>query len=228
MNARHGQTPIPMPDLVTHPSHIGRLSHQIRKSIAALRDRKIIVNAPSVGGSGYAHPFQLIAGKDEDGDPVLYVRLGAFTVAKWFTVSGTDSLESNTVEYFPTVSAGPLVSAANPIGGISPPGALPLAVSTDYGIWIVAETANASRTPLDTLGTPKVMQIYDPIVISDTTAIAASDANSLTSSGTYQGYAAWFLGLVDVDGDGVVSITQYRKSDIALVEPVWVTPPTPP
>jgi hypothetical protein len=214
-----------MPDLVTHPSHIGRLSHQVRKSIAALRDRKIVVNAPSVGASGYNHPFQLIAGKDDEGDPVLYVRLGAFTVAKWFTVSGTDSLESNTVEYFPTVSGGPLVSANNPIGGLSPPGALPLDASTDYGVWIVAETANASRTPLDTAGTPKVMQIYDPIVISDTTLISASDANSLTSSGTYQGYAAWFLGLVEVDGDGVASITQYRKSDIALVEPVWVTPP---
>jgi hypothetical protein len=224
MNARHGQTPIPMPDLVTHPSHIGRLSHQIRKSIAALRDRKIIVNAPSVGASGYNHPFQLIAGKDDDGDPVLYVRYGAFTVEKWGTAASGTTLQCSALEFFATINSGPLVSQANPIGSISPPGRFSLDVSTDYGAWIVAETALNSRTAFTDGSVPKVMAIYDPIVIISETATAASDSNTLTSTGTYEGYAAWFLGSVSVDGDGAVSLDQYRRSDITVVEPVWIHP----
>jgi len=44
MNIRHGQTPIPLPTIVDDPRWIGRFSREVRKSIAALRDRKIVVN----------------------------------------------------------------------------------------------------------------------------------------------------------------------------------------
>ena len=169
-------------------------------------------------------PFQLISGKDEDGDPVLYVRHGAFTVEKWFTAASGSTLDCNALELAVTVNAGPLVSAANPIGSLSPPGALALDVSTDYGAWIVAETSLVSKTAFTDGSVPKAMAFSDPIVIISETALAASDANSLTTTGTYEGFAAWFLGSVSVDGDGVVSLEQYRRSDITVVEPVWIHP----
>jgi hypothetical protein len=51
MKTNYGPTVIPMPDIVTHPSQLGRLSTQIRKSIAALRDRKVIVHGRNTSGS---------------------------------------------------------------------------------------------------------------------------------------------------------------------------------
>lgn len=171
-----------------------------------------------------APPFQLIAGKDEDGDPVLYVRHGAFTVEKWFTAASGATLDCNALELAVTINAGALVSSANPIGGILHPGRFALAVSTDYGAWIVAETSFVSKVALTGGSVPKAMAFSDPIVILSETAIAASAANSLTSTGTYKGFAAWFLGSVSVDGDGVVSLEQYRRSDITVVEPVWIHP----
>jgi hypothetical protein len=47
MKARHGITPIPMPAIQRSPAGIGRLSIEVRKSLAALRDRKIIVSNTS-------------------------------------------------------------------------------------------------------------------------------------------------------------------------------------
>jgi hypothetical protein len=64
MNARHGQTPIPLPTIVDDPRWIGRFSREVRKSIAALRDRRIIVN----GGRRTAtpsHPWKVTCSEDD-------------------------------------------------------------------------------------------------------------------------------------------------------------------
>jgi hypothetical protein len=44
MKARHGINPIPLPAIQRSPAGIGRLSIEVRKALAALRDRKIIVS----------------------------------------------------------------------------------------------------------------------------------------------------------------------------------------
>jgi hypothetical protein len=63
MNARHGQTPIPLPTIVDDPRWIGRFSREVRKSIAALRDRRIIVS----GGQRTAitHPWKVSTSADD-------------------------------------------------------------------------------------------------------------------------------------------------------------------
>jgi len=43
MQAKNGQTQIPMPTITDDPRWIGRFSREVRKSIAALRDRQILV-----------------------------------------------------------------------------------------------------------------------------------------------------------------------------------------
>jgi len=69
MKASHGTTPIPLPGIVDDPKWIGRLSRDIRKSIAALRDRKVIVhgNSARLGGGGAAPPPLIIVGGSDVG-----------------------------------------------------------------------------------------------------------------------------------------------------------------
>jgi len=69
MNARHGSTPIPLPTIVDDPRWIGRFSREVRKAIAALRDRPIIsTSRPSVSGGGAFPPFSVISLVKAEGD----------------------------------------------------------------------------------------------------------------------------------------------------------------
>jgi hypothetical protein len=69
MNARHGSTPIPLPTIVDDPRWIGRFSREVRKAIAALRDRPIIsTSRPSVSGDGAFPPFSVISLVKAEGD----------------------------------------------------------------------------------------------------------------------------------------------------------------
>jgi hypothetical protein len=52
MNAHHGKLPIPLPTITDDPRWIGRFSREVRKSIAALRDRRVIVNGGQRAGGG--------------------------------------------------------------------------------------------------------------------------------------------------------------------------------
>lgn len=47
MQANQGQLEIPLPTITDDPRWIGRFSREVRKSIAALRDRKIIITGRS-------------------------------------------------------------------------------------------------------------------------------------------------------------------------------------
>lgn len=64
MKADHGTTPIPLPAIVDDPRWIGRFSREVRKSIAALRDRKIIVRG-RVGRGGKSHPWKVTSNGDD-------------------------------------------------------------------------------------------------------------------------------------------------------------------
>jgi hypothetical protein len=48
MQAKHGQTQIPMPTITDDPRWIGRFSREVRKSIAALRDRQVIITGQNI------------------------------------------------------------------------------------------------------------------------------------------------------------------------------------
>ena len=63
MNAHHGKLPIPLPTITDDPRWIGRFSREVRKSIAALRDRRIVVN----GGQRAAntHPWKVSTSADD-------------------------------------------------------------------------------------------------------------------------------------------------------------------
>ena len=54
MQANHGQIQIPLPSITDDPRWIGRFSRDVRKSIAALRDRQIVVTGK------YIPPFKSI------------------------------------------------------------------------------------------------------------------------------------------------------------------------
>jgi hypothetical protein len=197
---------------------IGRLSTQTRKALMALRDRSVLYEPGRGGGGGgtiYQHPFRIVATTVDD-DPAIMVGDGAFSVVRWFTDNST--IYSNSEEYAVQINSMPLG-----YGEFS--GKLTLAADTDYGVFIVAETSLGSRVPFaNGTGFPVSMAVSDPIVIVSSTLTSATDLGALTSAGTYEGYAGWYLGKAEVDADGVVSVTQYRKSDICVTEPVWVSP----
>ena len=68
MNARHGSTPIPLPTIVDDPRWIGRFSREVRKAIAALRDRPVIVTKQPGGAAASIppRPLTVILGSDPD------------------------------------------------------------------------------------------------------------------------------------------------------------------
>lgn len=66
MQARHGNNPIPLPAITDDPRWIGRFSREVRKSIAALRDRRIIVNQQAKRSGDVTHPWKAsVSGEDE-------------------------------------------------------------------------------------------------------------------------------------------------------------------
>lgn len=54
MQANHGQIQIPLPSITDDPRWIGRFSREVRKSIAALRDRKLSITGQNIRFSGGA------------------------------------------------------------------------------------------------------------------------------------------------------------------------------
>jgi len=59
MNAHHGKLPIPLPTITDDPRWIGRFSREVRKSIAALRDRRVIVSGGKKAAGGGAPLLKL-------------------------------------------------------------------------------------------------------------------------------------------------------------------------
>jgi hypothetical protein len=59
MNAHHGKLPIPLPTITDDPRWIGRFSREVRKSIAALRDRRIVVSGGQRAAGGTPLPYQV-------------------------------------------------------------------------------------------------------------------------------------------------------------------------
>jgi len=167
----------------------------------------------SGGGGSAVHPFRIVASTVAT-LPVIRVSKGMFTVQSWYTA--TNTIECNALEESVTVGGGS-------IGTESTDGYLSVSASTTYGVFVVAETLATSTSAFaNGTGYPGKVRIFDPIVAISSSNTTAASLNAMTSSGTYAGYCGWFLGTVVVDGDGGITITQHRRSDITVVEPVWV------
>jgi hypothetical protein len=66
MSARNGSTPIPLPTIVDDPRWIGRFSREVRKAIAALRDRPIISTDQRGGVSIPPRPLTVTRGSAQN------------------------------------------------------------------------------------------------------------------------------------------------------------------
>ena len=66
MQANHGQIQIPLPTITDDPRWIGRFSREVRKSIAALRDRKITVTGRGAIFSGKTKKLQIIKSSNDE------------------------------------------------------------------------------------------------------------------------------------------------------------------
>jgi len=208
--------PINIPGRIVKDQAVTALwANSVREAIARLAQRKGPQRAAGGGGGGSSHPFRLVA-DEVSSAPVLRVSDGAFQVVRW--VTNTNTIESNSFTFAVEINS-------DTLGTESTDGYLTLSVSTTYGVFIVATKTVAPKTSYSNgTGTPWGIGITDPIVIIDSTYTEATDTDGLTSTGTHQGKAAWYLGKAEVDGDGAVTLTQHHRSDIAIVEPVWVIP----
>lgn len=104
MEAKHGQIEIPLPTITDDARWIGRFSREVRKSIAALRDRSIVITGGQIrfsGGSLYTpwNPSFFTTGTDPS---IVYkCRFNLGTVnnvvpSNWnddFTLPSDDSLK---------------------------------------------------------------------------------------------------------------------------------------
>jgi hypothetical protein len=71
MNANHGILPIPMPTIIDDGRDVGRFSREVRRSIAALRDRKIVFQGSSNPSAKGYPPFAVRSITKGDGDEWL-------------------------------------------------------------------------------------------------------------------------------------------------------------
>lgn len=84
MQAKHGQIEIPLPTITDDARWIGRFSREVRKSIAALRDRQIIVTGRS-NTALKTNPLQI----QNAGESKIYITPGLVNYTNYPTISGT-------------------------------------------------------------------------------------------------------------------------------------------
>jgi hypothetical protein len=91
MKARHGINSIPLPAIQRSPAGIGRLSIEVRKALAALRDRKIIVSNPRNPASK-RKPLDVIRLRKEESAFIVNVAEGYVIERTVKNAEGTDCI----------------------------------------------------------------------------------------------------------------------------------------
>ena len=168
MKADHGATPIPLPNIVDDPRWIGRFSREVRKSIAALRDRKIIVRGRQGRGGGQVSlPWQVTA----NGDDTVTVNEGTILVPNYrgaddedrapiiyepVTFDGDDDLEITAAGYlyarleYSAILSGLQISWLDG-SGLSPGFGAGLSIRTANAISVIFSSSDpATISPADT------------------------------------------------------------------------------
>jgi hypothetical protein len=163
----------------------------------------------------YLHPFKIVMdGLD------LYVYQGRITT---YALNGS-FLPYPTeipVEYSPghTDLLGDTYPATN-----GSPGFTTLSAGGTYGVWVVCDQYEYTTSPPSFVDDYYAVVAYAPQIPASAQVYVSSNVNEIeyTNSsdvvtafaGTLSNPAAFFIGKVEVDGDGGVTVKQWRKSDI--------------
>jgi hypothetical protein len=224
MKARHGINPIPLPAIQRSPAGIGRLSIEVRKALAALRDRKIIVSGAGGSRGGYVHPWKLQVVKEES-EIRLKTYYGAVTAMRLNNLQPTMiSLESRFDAATPTYL---INDPYNPSGTI---GHSVLSISTTYGVWVQIE-----RFPTESFegfgGDDYDGMSSEPLLGAVSIFVTDDFPDPDDQPDWNDDLAFVHVGTVAVDGDGAATIKQRLRSDIFLpivAYPYGINFPDPP
>lgn len=214
MDTRNDSTLIPIPSIVDDARWIGRFSREVRKSITALRDRRqVMTKLPNLN---YLHPFKLFT-LDTASERRLYVAPGRVTMMQW---DGT--AYPKMAECLVAFNSANLYN--DPFGVFSTNGYLTLAASKTYGVWLEVEWVKSQFSNI-VGGSGIFSGAVDTIQTIYGNAGGALIRTSETYTDLGQGTAfansesqnaMIYIGKVETDANGVVAITQYRRSDVVI------------
>ena len=209
--------PIPIPGRVRPKQPIRAKDHnQMVDGLRALTQRGI-PQPPSFNRPTPRTPFEIIPFYDS-GTPKIQVNYGRVDRTTIHDDSaGDEILAFNTVGV--TIGLGVLVD--DPTAPVAPVGELTLAASTDYGVWLKVPVKKDSWDYYDAPGDETIdatlvemAETGSATIVTDSTNTDPGDAGAMVASTS--GFAYLNIGKVEVDANDVMTITQYRKSDIIL------------
>lgn len=214
MDTRNDGTLIPIPSIVDDARWIGRFSREVRKSITALRDRRqVLTKQPNLN---YLHPFKLFT-SDTESERRLYVAPGRVTVMQW---NGT--AYPKMAECLVSFNGANLYNDS--FGLFLDDGYLTLSASKTYGVWLEIEWSSASFSNI-----VSGSAVFSGAVNNIQTRYGNSGGALIRTSETYTDYddgtafansesqnAMIYIGKVETDSNGVVTIKQYRRSDVVI------------
>jgi hypothetical protein len=226
MTHKNGVSPITLPVVTDDPRHIGRFSRDVRKAIAALRDRKPIVRKSS--SPEYSHPFRIIAEYDSASNELRgYVCSGRCTRLTMVT-SGAE---------YPTYVecdcrfGDSTALRDDDFSSFSTIGYEVLAAGQTYGVWLKTYFDNVPTSYPNNMPTYSGQQ-FDNILMARPMGVAKikfstsdPDPTDGASAGNGEGDISgsgfdaqcFYLGQVIVNSEGTgAEIKQYRKSDIVI------------
>lgn len=214
MDTRNDSTLIPIPSIVDDARWIGRFSREVRKSITALRDRRqVMTKLPNLN---YLHPFKLFA-IDTATERRLYVGPGRVTMMQW-----NNTPYPKMAECLVSFNSGNLYNDS--FGPLTSNGYLTLAASKTYGIWLEVEWTSASFSNI-----VSGSAVFNGAVNNIQARYGNTGGALIRTSETYTEYnqgtafansesqnAMIYIGKVVTDSDGIVTISQYRRSDVVI------------
>ena len=214
MDTRNDSTLIPIPSIVDDARWIGRFSREVRKSITALRDRRqVMTKLPNLN---YLHPFKLFT-LDTATERRLYVGPGRVTMMQW-----NNTPYPKMAECLVSFNSANLYNDA--FGPLTGNGYLTLAASKTYGVWLEIEWTSASFSNI-----VSGSAVFNGAVNNIQARYGNSGGALIRTSETYTDYddgtafansesqnAMIYIGKVETDANGVVAITQYRRSDVVI------------
>lgn len=214
MDTRNDSTLIPIPSIVDDARWIGRFSREVRKSITALRDRRqVMTKLPNLN---YLHPFKMFT-LDTASERRLYVAPGRITMMQW-----NNTPYPKMAECLVSFNSANLYNDA--FGPLTGNGYLTLAASKTYGVWLEIEWTSASFSNI-----VSGSAVFNGAVNNIQARYGNTGGALIRTSETYTDYddgtafansesqnAMIYIGKVETDANGVVAITQYRRSDVVI------------
>jgi hypothetical protein len=179
--------------------------NSIRQAVARLA-RSGTPELPRIMPTTYKHPWKLMV-SEEDGDILLRVYHGAISVIDW---NGSKSLP----EFFsmiPTIGMDRL--SGDPFATTE--GSLTLATNNTYGVWLKLSRSSGTNTNSPDPTEYGSVNYYgfanSAEIITDTTSNTPSLNMPFSAS-----FAYIFIGQVAITAAGVVTIKQWRRSDVVI------------